>query len=222
FEGPVPMRPAFALCLLPLAFAAGCASGPRPGGAARAACPECVRAHAGEPPAEAVVFAADGIGGYEVTSATLRPRPQACRLSLCVRTVAWSHGYGRALADHVDYGHARSEGRKLAAQVLCYQQEAGAGPPLPVYLVSHSGGSAVVLAAAEFLPPDSVERIVLLAPSVSAEYDLRPALSSARQGIDAFHSERDWVYLGLGTALVGTADRPWGSAAGRVGFRVES
>src|SRR5947207_2649584 len=75
-------------------------------------------------------------------------------------------------------------------------------------------------AAAEFLPPDSVERVVLLAPSVSAEYDLGPALACAREGIDVFHSGRDRAYLGLGVRLLGTADRHWSDAAGRVGFRV--
>jgi hypothetical protein len=69
------------------------------------------------------------------------------------------------------------------------------------------------------LPPDSVERMVLLAPAVSATYDLRPALASCRRGVDVFYSGRDWAALGIGTALVGTADRRWSAAAGRVGFR---
>jgi hypothetical protein len=77
----------------------------------------------------------------------------------------------------------------------------------------------VVLAAAEVLPPASVERIVLLAPSVSAGYDLRPALACARCGIDSFCSRRDVFLLGAGVTLAGTADRRWDPAAGRVGFR---
>jgi hypothetical protein len=60
---------------------------------------------------------------------------------------------------------------------------------------------------------------VLLAPSVSCDYDLRPALRAARLGVDAFTSRRDVVQLGLGTGAVGTADRRWVPAAGRVGFR---
>jgi pimeloyl-ACP methyl ester carboxylesterase len=141
-------------------------------------------------------------------------------LPLHVQTVEWSHGYGRMFADHVDYRHARAEGMKLATQIACYRQAQGQGPPLPVYLVAHSGGSAVVLAAAELLPPDSVERIVLLAPSVSADYDLRPALRCARQGVDVFYSSRDLGYLGLGVGLFGTGDRRWSAASGRVGFRL--
>ena len=71
----------------------------------------------------------------------------------------------------------------------------------------------------EGLPPGAVERIVLLAPSVAEDYDLRPALRCARQGLDSFSSSRDVVLLGVGVGVVGTADRRWESAAGRVGFR---
>jgi hypothetical protein len=64
-----------------------------------------------------------------------------------------------------------------------------------------------------------VERIVLLSPAVSSGYDLRPALCTARLGIDVFCSERDWAVLGLGVGIVGTTDRQWTAAAGRFGFK---
>jgi hypothetical protein len=63
-----------------------------------------------------------------------------------------------------------------------------------------------------------VDRIVLLAPSVCASYDLRPALRGARCGIDVFHSGRDRLILGLGMRVVGTADRGCRTAAGQYGF----
>ena len=75
------------------------------------------------------------------------------------------------------------------------------------------------MAAAEALPPDSVDRIVLLAPSVSADHDLRPALRCARYGVDVFCSRRDWFFLGICTGVFGTVEGRWQSAAGRVGFR---
>ena len=68
------------------------------------------------------------------------------------------------------------------------------------------------------MPPGSLERIVLLAPAVSNEYDLRPALRTSRQGIDVFTSRRDLGALALATGVVGTADRRHTAAAGRVGF----
>ncbi|MBI1916800.1 MAG: alpha/beta hydrolase [Planctomycetes bacterium] len=171
------------------------------------------------PPPQAVVFVVDGVGNFGATSSSLSRAIDETGLPLHVHTVEWSHGYGRIFADHMDHCHARNEGRKLAEQIACYQRPRADGPPLPIYLIAHSGGSAVALAATEFLPPDSVERIVLLAPSVSAQYDLRPALRCARLGMDVFHSHRDLAVLGLGVGIIGTADRRWTAAAGRVGFR---
>jgi pimeloyl-ACP methyl ester carboxylesterase len=169
------------------------------------------------PPVEqGIVFTADGAGNFQGTSRALRQAIADQGLPLRVETVDWSHGFGRFLADQVHQAHTQAEGRRLAQQVSCYHQ---GHPGRPVYLVAHSAGSAVVLAAAEALPPDSVERIILLAPAVSARHDLRPALACARQGVDVFHSDRDWGYLGVGIALVGTADRHWAPAAGRGGFR---
>jgi hypothetical protein len=76
-----------------------------------------------------------------------------------------------------------------------------------------------VLAAVEILPPGSVDRIVLLAPAVSAEHDVRPALACARRGVDVFYSKHDVLYLGFLVRMLGTADRGFSAAAGRVGFQ---
>src|SRR5262249_37529914 len=78
---------------------------------------------------------------------------------------------------------------------------------------------AVVLAAVEALPPGYVDRLILLAPSVSVDYDLRPALRSVSGTVEVFHSCRDGLVLGVCMRLVGTADHKWSGAAGRHGFR---
>jgi pimeloyl-ACP methyl ester carboxylesterase len=163
-----------------------------------------------------IIFTADGAGGFGTTTSALRQAIAEEGLPLCVEMVPWSHGYGRGLADQMDFGHAREEGACLAGQILARRQSCPGGA---IFLVAHSAGSAVVLTAAEALPPDSIDGIVLLAPSVSADYDLRPALRSTRRGIDVFCSERDVFFLGFGVSVVGTADRHWSAAAGRVGFR---
>lgn len=163
---------------------------------------------------QGVVFVADGAGGWHATSLALGEVLAEARLPLAVERVEWTHGYYRVFADQMDYCHAQAEGRRLAAQVMAYRQACRG----KVYLLGHSAGSAVILAAAEVLPPDSVDRILLLAPSVSMAYDVRPALRCAREGLDVFHSGRDYGYLGVCVAITGTADRRWCPAAGRVGF----
>jgi hypothetical protein len=57
-------------------------------------------------------------------------------------------------------------------------------------------------------------------PSVSTDYDIRPALRSVRGTVEVHYSSQDWMYLGLCMRLVGCADRKRADAGGRVGFGV--
>jgi pimeloyl-ACP methyl ester carboxylesterase len=178
--------------------------------------PEVYRA--ASPPASppvGVVFVANGSGDFRTVSTNLCQAVAETAAPLQVETFVWSHGYGRYVLDHTDHANHLSQGRRLATQVAAYRQTC---PGRRVYLVGHSAGCAVVLAAAEVLPPDGVDRLVLLAPSVCTAYDLRPALRSARCGIDVFHSGRDRVILGLGMRVVGTAEHACRTAAGQYGF----
>ncbi len=131
-------------------------------------------------------------------------------------TVEWSHGFGRIIADQVGYAHARLQGEKLAQIVCQYKAE---HPGVPVYLLAHSAGSAVLITALENLPPNSIERAFLLAPSLSAAYDVRPALHAVRCGLHVFYSRRDTAYLGIWTGVLGNSDRRWGPSSGRIGFQ---
>jgi hypothetical protein len=135
---------------------------------------------------------------------------------LCVETFNWTHGYCRVLSDQVHGSHIRAEGRQLAGVLLLWRQEHPGGR---LCLLGHSAGCAVALTAAELLPPDTLNRIVLLAPAVSHKHDLRPALAASCEGIDVFYSSDDWAWLGIAVAVAGTADRCRTAAAGRLGFR---
>jgi pimeloyl-ACP methyl ester carboxylesterase len=166
-------------------------------------------------PAVGVVFVANGSGDSHTVSTNLRHVVAETAAPLQIETCVWSHGRWRCLIDHVDHANHLAHGRLLALQVAAYRQ---AYPDCRIYLIGHSAGCAVVLAAAELLPPESINRIILLAPSVCMTYDLRPALRTTRCGIDVFHSSRDRVILGLLMKIVRTADRGCHTAAGRSGF----
>ena len=171
------------------------------------------------PPCEVqgIVFAVDGAGGFELFSRTIRNAASLENLPLEVRSFRWTHGYCRVLADQIHAANLRRQGRELAELVLACRRE---WPERPIYLMGHSAGCGVVLRAAEDLPANTLERILLLAPAVSARHDLRPALASACHGIDAFISYHDWACLGLGTLLAGTTDRCWEfGASGKDGFQ---
>jgi pimeloyl-ACP methyl ester carboxylesterase len=163
-----------------------------------------------------VIFTVDGAGGFLATSKAVTQVVAEDHLPVQVVPVEWSHGYGRFVADQVGWAYARECGCKLAQEITAHHQ---AFPHQKIYLVAHSAGSGVALAAAEALPPDTIDRIVLLSPSVASDYDLRPSLRAAREGVDVFYSRWDIGQLGIGIALVGTVDRCWGcAAAGRIGF----
>jgi pimeloyl-ACP methyl ester carboxylesterase len=166
-------------------------------------------------PEAGIVYSAGGAGGFFSATDAVSEVVADCGLPLRVEPVDWTHGYGRILSDQVDYANVRAEGCRLAARIALQKQ---AFPEAQIHLLAHSAGSAVVLAAAEQLPAGSIEHIILLAPSVSADYDLRPALRCARRGVDVFYSELDLGYLGIGTGIFGNTDRNWGPTAGRVGF----
>jgi pimeloyl-ACP methyl ester carboxylesterase len=194
--------PLAAFLLLP-----GCAVLRQEGSIAAAAPPRAVHG---------IVYFVDGAGGFEAASRTFRATVVEEKMPLEVRGFHWTHGYCRVFADQMHAAHMTRSGQNLADQVLRCREES---PGQPIYLVGHSAGCGVVLRAAANLPPDTLERIVLLAPAVAADHDLRAALTSARRGIDSFYSGHDWACLGVGVLLTGTTDRRWTIAAGKVGFR---
>src|SRR5262249_54457640 len=109
-----------------------------------------------------VVYIADGSGGLPGPSGELA-RLIECYTPLRAEVVDWSHGWGRVLSDMFGHSHHLASGQTLACQILAQRQTC---PGAPIILVAHSAGAAVVLAAAEVLPPGSVDRIILLAPVV--------------------------------------------------------
>jgi pimeloyl-ACP methyl ester carboxylesterase len=193
-------------CLMPLA-AGCCTTGSRPEVYRAAALPAL--------PLAGVVFVANGAGDSRTVSTNLSQIVADAGVPLQVEPVVWSLGSRRNIADHVDHANQLVHGSRLAAQVAAYRQ---AYPCRKVYLVGYSTGCSVVLAAAELLPPASVDRVILLSPSVCTAYDLRPALRTARCGIDAYYSEQDRWILGVVVNVLGTSDRQCYTAAGRYGF----
>ncbi|MFO0801119.1 MAG: alpha/beta hydrolase [Gemmataceae bacterium] len=163
-----------------------------------------------------LLWVVDGAGDLRGCSNAVTQANLLAGTPVEVATFLWSHGHRRLLADQIDADHAREQGKRLAGFVRDRQARE---PGRRVLIVAHSAGCAVALAAGDNLPADSVDRVVLFAPSVSVGYDLRPTLRASREGVDVFCSKKDWVALGLVTRVVGTTDRFGAAAAGRNGFR---
>lgn len=136
-----------------------------------------------------------------------------------VYTYRWGAPLPLLVFNFQDRGiHARAE--KELAQGLAHWRTAH--PDGRIQLMAHSAGSGVVLGALSRLdaigPAVKVERVVLLAPSVSSGYDLRPALNHVIGQMHVFHSDRDTVHLKWRAHTFGTYDNIRTTAAGNVGF----
>ncbi len=171
-------------------------------------------ANADKPP---LVWVLNGAGDLKGLSNALIVANEEAGEPVELMLFSWSHGYRKLLKDQIDTAHARQQGERLARAIL---DQKALEPGRRVIIVSHSAGCAVALAAGDALPMDAVDRILLLAPSVSTGYDVRPSIWAAREGLDVYCSKKDWVALGFVTRVVGTTDNPSsGAAAGRFGFR---
>lgn len=121
------------------------------------------------------------------------------------------------LAHEMDYNRNRQQGRLIAQRLVDYQR---VYPGRPLWAIGQSGGGGVLVFALEALPDDvQVDGAVLLAPALSQQYNLAPAMRHCRRAIHHYYSPGDSVFLGMGTEVFGTIDRKHESAAGRVGFR---
>ena len=112
----------------------------------------------------------------------------------------------------------RQKANEIAIRIAEYKF---AHPDNPVVLVGQSSGGGMALWIAESMPEgQNIDGLILLAPAISPGYMVDFALSKTRQGVINFYSDRDWLFLGVGTTLYGTMDGQHTSSAGRVGFLI--
>jgi hypothetical protein len=164
-------------------------------------------------PAAGIIFVLNGSGGgFELTNGLLKAM-STTQDRFCVDTVIWSR-FQCAPKDHDDHQGHFAGAQQLSSRIL---QLRGQQPHRKIYIAAFSSGNRVALEATKQLPPSSVDRIILLAPSVAFFYDLGPALRASRDGIDAFYSYEDPVLEAV-VASRGTADGYLAPAAGRIGF----
>jgi pimeloyl-ACP methyl ester carboxylesterase len=167
-------------------------------------------------PGPGVVFVVGGVGGCDALGFCARAALPAAGVVHEIREFEWTHGKLHPLRDLQDTRHLVARAAELAEQVRAVRAER---PAVPIYLIGHSAGGGLVLLTAAQLPPDTLERIILLSPAMSPEFDLRPALRATRREVVSFYSRQDRVVLDWGTSTFGTVDRIYSTSAGHSGFR---
>jgi hypothetical protein len=146
------------------------------------------------------VLVADGAGNISSVSKMLGQALAREQAPLFSAAFNWCHEHHRFISDQMNFPYLRQK------------------PEAPISLLGYSAGCLVILFAAESLPPNMLQRIILLSPSANSSYDLRRALRSTRRGIDVFYSPHDYVSLSLSRPLSFLTRGKQGMAAAYEGF----
>ncbi len=170
-----------------------------------------------EQPVRGVIIVIGGVGGMDVLAASANLAWPRAGVKHEIREFVWTHGRGKPFTDLQDRDHLRAKAAELADYIRRLKAE---NPNRPIFIVAKSGGTGLALLAAELLPANTLERMILLSAAVSPDFDLRRALLATHGEIVSFHSANDQVILNLGTRQFGTIDGVHGPSAGLHGFRL--
>ena len=166
---------------------------------------------------QGLVFMFPGIeGGYW----SMGPARRALRDSNfdgAILTHKWDHSFS-PLGNLTDYQANRRAARRVASEISSYHRQF---PNQKIDLLGYSGGGGLAVMVAEELPPDvRLRNLALVHSAVSCNYDLTAAISHIDGRLINFHSDKDWLILGLGTTIFGTIDRKNDPSAGKNGFNI--
>jgi len=164
-----------------------------------------------------IVFYAPGAGNIDFGDRGLREGLERAGYRGQVATVMWTFSFNPAF-DQVVRGNALLGAKQLARKIEQYIDEY---PGRPVHLVGLSAGTGVVVWALEDLKSGyAVDNVVLLASSLSHDYDMSKALRHVRGKVYNYYSPNDAVLTVLMIPF-GTIDGKLGAdAAGAVGLNV--
>ncbi len=130
-----------------------------------------------------------------------------------IETFDWGYPWPLMLVN-LSSGNLHEAAEKKLAEYLTSLREKN--PDEEIALIGHSAGAGVILGALPRLS-FSVGPVILLAPAVSPDYDLKGALEHCRV-LHVFYSEDDDFWQGLGPEIFGNYDGVHRSGAGRRGF----
>jgi hypothetical protein len=117
---------------------------------------------------------------------------------------SWETGLSLVVDQTASNEYKRAKATELAQKIVTFHRD---HPQAPITLVAFSAGTVIAVYTLEALPNRPiVENAVLLAGSMSADYDLTSALARVRQNVYVFTSDRD-VVLTVLLPILGPADR---------------
>ena len=149
----------------------------------------------------------------------LRESVAAAQPAVIVRTFEWGLPLPLYMLNLQDKRiHSKAE-EALAKALKSWRDRYPSGR---LTLLGHSAGCGVILGSLSRMDrPVDVENVVLLAPSVSPDYQISPALRQIAGTLHIFYSDSDRLWLGWRTSTFGTYDSVRTEAAGKVGLNVD-
>jgi len=97
----------------------------------------------------------------------------------------------RAAENLSDESKNRWRAKKLAEVLVKWRQR---NPDKQLYIVATSGGAGIAGWACKYLPKDfQLQKLVLLSPAISPEFDLVPALTHSKDGVYSYYSKNDCI-----------------------------
>lgn len=161
-----------------------------------------------------IVFVLDGAGAAGFTPKVLRKSLSV--LPYEVNHFYWATGFG-LISDLTDRKNIEQKAQELSVAITDYRKK---NEQNRVFIIAKSAGSMVALRALAQVEAHAVERVVLMSPAVSKDFELADALKAVKNEMVSFWSPIDLFFLGLGTSVFGTADGIRGRGAGVCGFQL--
>ncbi len=162
-----------------------------------------------------IVFYSPGAGNVDFGDAGLRSGLEKAGFAGQVATNLWTFSFNPAI-DQVLRVNAKLGGRKLARWI---EEYIDTYPDRSLDLVGLSAGTGVSIWALESLKDGyQVDNVILLASSLSHDYDVAKALRHVKGAVYNYYSSQDAV-LAIPMKLFGTIDAKFGvDGAGAVGL----
>lgn len=166
-------------------------------------------------PAEPFVLHLPGIDGPGFRDSDLAQGLHKGGLDAVYEIYDWTHNVSGIRALQAYKWH-RAIAAEVAREIVYLHRQT---PVRPIILSAESGGAGIAVFALEALPENvRIDCLLLIAPAVSPDYDLSPALAHVSGRCHVFSSSEDQFILGFGTRLFGTMDGKHTTAAGVNGF----
>jgi pimeloyl-ACP methyl ester carboxylesterase len=137
----------------------------------------------------------------------------------CLRVFSWGYSWPLFWFTNSSGTLHNFTEQQLADQIVEWRSN---HPHSHIVLIAHSAGAGVVVGALSRLSGSmEVGPVILLAPSLAPDFDLRPALKHT-DIIHVFYNPDDDFWQGLGPTVFGTYDGAHRDGAGRTGFSLAS